>query len=97
MPSPNAIVAMVIRIDPGVEKLRGAELFRKYPDGFTIVFEGDQTARLYPGDRAADRLEILEELRQMRRTVRGHAPPSKPTRNHEYERGKMKPAVEYKP
>ncbi|HEY6269773.1 MAG TPA: protein-glutamine glutaminase family protein [Candidatus Acidoferrum sp.] len=69
MPSPNAIVAMVIRIDPGVEKLRGAELFRKYPDGFTIVFEGDQTARLYPGNRAADRLEILEELRQMRAPV----------------------------
>lgn len=65
MPNQNAIVAVVTRIDPQVEKLSAAELLRKSPDGISIEFEGDQTARLYPGDRAAGMLQILEQLRQM--------------------------------
>lgn len=66
MPNQNAIVGVVVRIDPSVEKLSAAELLRKNPGGISIVFEGEQAARLYPGDRAAGILEILEELRKMR-------------------------------
>src|SRR5260370_18687309 len=62
----NAIVALIVRIEPSVEKLSADEAFRRHPDGFSIVFEGDQTARLYPGDRAAGILQILEGLRQLR-------------------------------
>ena len=69
MPNQNAIVGLVDRIEPPVEKQSAEELFRKNPDGFSIVFEGGQTARLYPGDRAAGRLHILEQLRQMRAPV----------------------------
>ncbi len=66
MPNQNAIVAIIARIDPPVEKLSAAELLRQHPDGISIVFEGGQTARLFPGDRASGTLEILEELRNMR-------------------------------
>jgi Glutaminase len=66
MPNLNAIVALIARIDPSVEKLSPAEAFRAHPDGFSIVFEGDQTARLYPGERAAALLQILEGLRRLR-------------------------------
>src|SRR5271165_96323 len=66
MPNQNAIVALIARIDPGVEKLSPAEAFRAHPDGFSIVFEGEQTARLYPGERAAALLQVLEGLRQLR-------------------------------
>jgi len=45
------------------------EAIRRYPDGFRIAVEGDQTARLYPGDRAAGILQILEGLRQLRAPV----------------------------
>src|SRR5260370_38375026 len=62
----NAIVALIVRIEPSVEKLSADEAFRRHPDGFSIVFEGDQTARLYAGDRAAGILQILEGLRQLR-------------------------------
>lgn len=74
MPNPNAIVALVARIEPSVEKLRGFEAFSRYPNGFSILFEDGQTARLYPerereggleGRRAVGRLEILEQLRQL--------------------------------
>jgi Glutaminase len=66
MPNPNAIVGMIARLDPPAEKLRGVEFFRRYPDGASIFFEGEFTARLFPGDRAAAMLDILEQLRQMR-------------------------------
>jgi hypothetical protein len=69
MPNPNAIVALVVRTDPPLEKLSGAEFFRRHPNGASISFEGDRTARLYPQDRAAGMLEILEQLRQMRLPV----------------------------
>ena len=69
MPNQNAIVAVVGRIEPQVEKQNAAELLRRSPDGVSIVFENDQTARLYPGDRAAGMLQILEQIRQMRAPV----------------------------
>lgn len=65
MPNPHAIVALVVRIDPPVEKMTGAEFFRLHPNGASIGFEGDRVARLYAGDRAAGMLEIFEQLRQM--------------------------------
>jgi len=69
MPNQNAIVGLVGKINPQVEKLSPAEFLRKNPDGVSIEFEGDQTARLFPGDRAAGMLHILEQLRQMRAPV----------------------------
>ena len=69
MPNQNVIVAVVGRIEPQVEKQNAAELLRSSPDGVSIVFEDGQTARLYPGDRAAGMLQILEQLRQMRAPV----------------------------
>lgn len=77
MPNQNAIVGVIVRTDPPVEKQRAAELLRKYPDGVSIMFEGDQTARLYPGDRAAGMLEILEQLRQMHAPVYVEVSPEK--------------------
>jgi hypothetical protein len=86
MPNPNAIVGILSRIDPPVEK-RGAEMFRSYPDGFTVALEGELTdvagrairtepLRLYPGERAAGMLEILEELRRMHAPVYLEADPN---------------------
>src|SRR5260370_28842554 len=69
MPNPNALVGVVGRIDPSLEKLSVTEYLRKYPGGVSVVFEGEQTARLLPGDRAAGMLEILEQLRQLRAPV----------------------------
>ena len=63
MPSQNAIVGRIIRIEPGIEGVPAAEAVRRYPDGFRITIDGDQTARVYPGDRAAGILQILEGLR----------------------------------
>ena len=64
MPNENAIVALVVRIDPPVVK-PGAEMLRDYPDGISVEFEGDRTARLSPSDLAAGILEILDDLRKM--------------------------------
>ncbi|HMF90724.1 MAG TPA: protein-glutamine glutaminase family protein [Candidatus Angelobacter sp.] len=69
MPNPNALVGLVGRIDPPVEKLSVTEYLRKYPGGVAVVLEGEQTARLLPGDRTAGMLEILEQLRQLRAPV----------------------------
>ena len=66
MPGPNAIVGLVTRIDPPVDKAGAAELLRHNPDGVTVQFEGAQTARLLQGHVAAGMLDILEQLRQMR-------------------------------
>ncbi len=72
MPNPNAIVGLISRIDPPVEK-SGAEMFRVSPDGFSIQITGErgdeQSVRLYPSERAPGLLEILEKLRQMRSPV----------------------------
>src|SRR5262249_60190596 len=69
MPNPNALVGLVGRIDPPVEKLSVTEYLRKYPGGVSVVLEGEQAARLLPGDRAAGMLEILDQLRQLRAPV----------------------------
>ncbi len=69
MPNPNAIVGLVVGTEPPLEKLSGPEFFRRHPDGASIAFEGDRTARLYAGARAAGMLEILEGLRQMQLPV----------------------------
>jgi len=69
MPNQNAIVGRIVRIEPSVEGVPAPEAIRRYPDGFRIAVEGDQTARLYPGERAAGILQILEGLRQLRAPV----------------------------
>ena len=69
MPDPNAIVALVARITPPVDRVSATELLRQHPDGIAIEFEGAPAARLFPGDAAAGRLEILEQLRRMRAPV----------------------------
>src|SRR5437773_6618577 len=66
MPNQNAIVGRIVRIDPSVEAMTAVEALTRYPDGFRIVFEGDQTVQLFPGDRAAGILQVLEGLRQLR-------------------------------
>ncbi len=63
MPNPNAIVGLIARIDPPVVGA-GTEMFRAYPDGFSIQLEGDRAVRLSPGDNAAAILEILDSRRQ---------------------------------
>jgi hypothetical protein len=65
MPNPNAIVGNVARISPSVERMSAAQLLRETATGVSITFEDQQLARLYPGDRAAGMLEVLEELRKM--------------------------------
>ncbi|HEY5029613.1 MAG TPA: protein-glutamine glutaminase family protein [Candidatus Angelobacter sp.] len=69
MPNLNAIVGRIVATDPHIEKLSGVEFFRLNPNGVSIGFEGGVTARLFPGERAAGMLEILEQLRQMRLPV----------------------------
>ncbi len=69
MPDPNAIVALVARIEPPLEKVSAAELLRQSPDGVAIELEGERAARLFPGEGAAGRLEILEGLRRLRTPV----------------------------
>ncbi len=64
MPLPNSIVSRIEFIEPAVDS-PGDEMFRRYPDGFSIGLEDKQTARLRPSERAAGTLEILEELRRM--------------------------------
>lgn len=75
MPTPNAIVGLISGIEPPVEKLSGPEFFRRHPDGATIAFEGDRTARLYPGERTAGMPDILEGLRLMRLPVYAEVDP----------------------
>ncbi len=69
MPNPNAVVALISRIDPPVSKSR-AEMLRDAPNGFLVELEGElPSTRLYPSDRAAGLIEILEGLRQLRNPV----------------------------
>ena len=37
MRNPNAIVAVVVRTDPPIEKQTAAELLRKHPDGVSVT------------------------------------------------------------
>jgi hypothetical protein len=69
MPNPNAIVGRIVAADPSPEKLTGPEFFRRHPNGISFGFEGGVIARLFPSDRSAGMLEILEQLRQMRLPV----------------------------
>jgi len=62
MPKPNAVVGLITRIEPEVTK-SGVSMLRESPDGVSIELEGQRTARLYPGEKAAGQLEILEGLR----------------------------------
>ena len=64
MPLSNSIVGRIEFIEPAVDG-PGDEMFRRYPDGFSVGFEDKQTTRLRPGEFAAGTLEILEELRRM--------------------------------
>jgi hypothetical protein len=64
MPKENAIVALVVGIEPPLVE-PAAELLGKQPEGISIEFEGKQTALVVPGDRAAGMLQILDELRKM--------------------------------
>ncbi|MEP6729359.1 MAG: protein-glutamine glutaminase family protein, partial [bacterium] len=64
MPNPNAIVSLVLRIDPPLDRPVGDER------GFTIELEGERRVRLEPSDRNAGGLaRILDGLRQLRRPV----------------------------
>jgi len=68
MPNPNAVVALVSRIDPPVTR-PPAEMMREFPNGFLVELEGQQSARLYVTERSAGMLEILEGLRKLRAPV----------------------------
>jgi hypothetical protein len=69
MPDPNAIVALISRINPPADRVSAAELLRQNPGGIAIELEGARAARVLPGDRAPGTLEILEQLRRMRAPV----------------------------
>jgi hypothetical protein len=68
MPNPNAIVDLVVRITPPVEK-SGVELLREHPNGFYVDFEGQRSARLPASERAGSQIEILDGLRRLRAPV----------------------------
>jgi len=68
MPNPNAIVALVSRIKPGIVK-PCAEMLKEHPEGFSIEFEDKQSARIGPSERAAGTLEILNELQKIQLPV----------------------------
>ena len=65
MPNPNSIVALILRIEPPLEKQTGESFLRQHTDGVAIVFEDDQVSRLFPGENNAGVLEILDGLRQI--------------------------------
>ena len=64
MPRKNAIVATIEGIEPSVDR-PPAEMGAEAGEGFSIRLEGDQTARLPAGARAAGMLAVLESLRQI--------------------------------
>lgn len=68
MPNPNAVVALISRIDPPVVK-SSAEMLREFPNGFLVELEGQPSTRLYVNERAAVMLEVLEGLRRLRTPV----------------------------
>lgn len=63
MPNRTAIVALVLRIDPPLDRPADDR-------GYTIELEGDRRARIEPGDKNAGGLaRILDGLRTLRRPV----------------------------
>ena len=66
MPGPNAIVGLIARIEPAVDKAGAAELLRHNPDGVSVHFERDQPVRVMQGHIAAGVLDVLEGLRRLR-------------------------------
>ena len=65
MPKRNVIIAPVVRIAPAVTK-RGVEMLREAPPGgFSIEFQDKQAAKLFPDERSAGILEVLEGLRKL--------------------------------
>jgi len=61
----RAIVDVVVRITPAVEKPT-ARALENAPDGFLIEFRAGATARILPGERSAAMLDLLEDLRQQK-------------------------------
>ena len=74
MANPNAIVGLVTRVEPQVDR-PGEQMLRDRPDGFTVRFEGERSARLMPGERAAGQLEILAELQRIQHPAYVEASP----------------------
>src|SRR5262245_55709690 len=68
MPNPNAVIAVISRIDPPVTR-PAAELIRESPNGFLVELEREPSTRLYVSEHAAGLLEILEGLRKLRAPV----------------------------
>lgn len=64
MPNPNAIVGLIARINPQVDR-PSPQAFRDRPDGFTVQVEGQRPALLTAGDRAQGQLEIIVELQRI--------------------------------
>jgi hypothetical protein len=63
MPNRNAVVALVLRIDPPLDRPSDER-------GYTIELEGNRRARIEPSDKNAGGLaRILDGLRQLRRPV----------------------------
>ena len=63
MPNKNAIVALVLRIDPPIDRPTDDR-------GYTIELEGERRARIEPGDKNGGGLaRILDGLRELRRPV----------------------------
>jgi hypothetical protein len=67
-PTTNNVVAVISRIDPPVSR-PAVEMLREFPNGFSVELEGQPSTRLYPGERSAGMLEILEGLRKLRSPV----------------------------
>lgn len=69
MPDPNALVALVARIDPPADRMSPAEVLRQSPSGVTIELDGERPVRLLPSDVAPGLLSVLEQLRRLRTPV----------------------------
>ncbi|HEX4953010.1 MAG TPA: protein-glutamine glutaminase family protein [Thermoanaerobaculia bacterium] len=69
MPDPNAIVALVTRLEPSLDQASASDLLRQRPEGVVVELEGYEALRLAEGDGAAGRLDILEGLRRLRTPV----------------------------
>ena len=69
MPDPNAIVALVSRIDPPADRMSPSEVLRQSPGGVAIELEGERAVRLVPGNIAPGLLSVLDQLRRLRTPV----------------------------
>lgn len=68
MPNPNAIVGLIARINPQVDR-PSPQAFRDRPDGFSVQVEGQRAALLTASDRAQGQLEIIVELQRIQHPV----------------------------